>query len=100
MRTALRRTLRTYTLHDYDFRYGLQPGFKLMTFPEYGNYDSRVKLVHNAFGNLAYNETRLRLLQSSPAYPPELDLVIEISGRKCRVRIFAMITGYLIAHHP
>ncbi|MCB9138822.1 MAG: GNAT family N-acetyltransferase [Caldilineaceae bacterium] len=68
--------LRTYTLHDYDFRYGLQPGFKLMTFPEYGNYDSRVKLVHNAFGNLAYNETRLRSLQSSPAYLPELDLVI------------------------
>ena len=68
--------LRTYTLLHYDFSYDLKPGFRLMSFPEYGNYESRVKLVHNAFNNPSYTETRLRSLQSSPTYLPELDLVV------------------------
>lgn len=68
--------VRTYTLRGYDFSYALKPEFKLLTFSEYGNFASRVQLVHNAFGNLAYTEARLRSLQSSPTYRPELDLVI------------------------
>ncbi|MCB9423147.1 MAG: GNAT family N-acetyltransferase [Ardenticatenaceae bacterium] len=68
--------VRTYTLRPYDFSYDLKPEFKLLTFPEYGNYESRVKLVHNAFNNPSYSEARLRSLQSSPEYQAELDLVI------------------------
>ena len=68
--------VRTYLLQGYDFSYDLPPDLTLLTFPEYGNYASRIKLVHNAFGNLAYTEARLRSLQSSPTYRPELDLVV------------------------
>ena len=68
--------VRTYTLGQYDFSYDLKPGFKLLSFSDYGNYESRVKLVHNAFDNPTYSETRLRSLQSSPSYQAELDLVI------------------------
>ena len=68
--------VRTYTLRPYNFSYTLKPAFKLLTFAEYGNYESRVKLVHNAFNNPSYSEARLRSLQSSPTYQPELDLVI------------------------
>ena len=68
--------VRTYVLRQYDFSYALKPGFELLTFPEYGNYESRVKLVHNAFDNPSYSEARLRSLHSSPSYQPDLDLVI------------------------
>jgi len=68
--------VRTYTLGQYDFSYDLKPGFKLLSFSDYGNYESRVKLVHNAFDNPTYSETRLRSLQRSPSYQAELDLVI------------------------
>ena len=68
--------VRTYALRPYDFSYNLKPAFKLLTFAEYGNYESRVKLVHNAFNNPNYSEARLRSLHSSPSYQPELDLVI------------------------
>lgn len=75
--------VRTYRLQHYDFSYDLKPNFKLLTFSEYGNYDSRVKLVHNAFNNPAYSEARLRSLQSSPGYQAELDLVIVNHQGKC-----------------
>lgn len=68
--------VRTYDLADYDFSYELIAGFKLMSFAEYGNYESRVELVRNAFGNPKYTEARYRSLQGSPNYRPELDLVI------------------------
>lgn len=68
--------VRTYLLHQYDFSYELKPGFQLMSFSEYGNYESRVKLVQNAFDNPNYTEARYRSLQSSPSYRAELDLVI------------------------
>jgi ribosomal protein S18 acetylase RimI-like enzyme len=68
--------VRTYRLRPYNFSYDLKPEFKLLTFAEYGNYESRVKLVHNAFNNSSYSEARLRSLQSSPGYQAELDLVI------------------------
>jgi ribosomal protein S18 acetylase RimI-like enzyme len=68
--------VRTYSLRQYDFSYDLKPDFKLLSFSEYGNYESRVKLVHNAFNNPAYSEARLRSLQSSPGYRAELDLVV------------------------
>jgi ribosomal protein S18 acetylase RimI-like enzyme len=68
--------VRTYTLQQYDFSYDLKPDFKLLSFSEYGNYESRVKLVHNVFGNPSYSEARLRSLQSTPSYQAELDLVI------------------------
>ena len=68
--------VRTYILGGYDFSYDLKPGFKLMSFSEYGNYESRVKLVRNAFDNPNYSEARLRSLQSSPSYQAKLDLVI------------------------
>ena len=54
----------------------LEPEFKLLSFSEYGNYESRVKLAQNAFNNPAYSEARLRSLQSSPSYQADLDLVI------------------------
>jgi ribosomal protein S18 acetylase RimI-like enzyme len=68
--------VRTYTLRQCDFSYDLKPDFKILTFSEYGNYESRVKLVHNAFDNPSYSEARLRSLQGSPNYQAELDLVI------------------------
>lgn len=68
--------VRTYLLQNYNFSYTLKPNFKLMSFADYGNYESRVKLVQNAFNNPKFNETRLRSLHSSPNYKPELDLVI------------------------
>lgn len=71
-----RENVRTYDLEPYDFAYDLKPGFKLMSFAEYGNYESRVKLVQNAFNNPHYTEARLRSLHGSPNYRPELDLVI------------------------
>lgn len=68
--------VRTYSLQQYDFSYELEPGFRLMSFSEYGNYESRVKLAQNAFNNPAYSETRLRSVQSSPSYQAALDLVV------------------------
>ncbi len=68
--------LRTYTLEGYDFSYDLKPGFKLLTCAEYDNVESRVQLVQNAFGNPNFSAARLLALQDSPAYRPELDLVI------------------------
>ena len=68
--------VRTYLLAQYDFSYDLNPDFKLMSFSEYGNYQSRVNLVCNAFSNPNYSEVRLRSIQNSPNYQAELDLVI------------------------
>jgi ribosomal protein S18 acetylase RimI-like enzyme len=68
--------IRTYALREYDFSYDLKPGFQVLSFQEYGDYDSRVQLVHNAFDNPTYSEARLRSLQRSPSYRAELDLVI------------------------
>jgi ribosomal protein S18 acetylase RimI-like enzyme len=68
--------VRTYALRQYDFSYDLKPGFQILSFQEYGDYASRVKLVQNAFDNSSYSEARLRSLQSSPSYLAKLDLVI------------------------
>jgi ribosomal protein S18 acetylase RimI-like enzyme len=68
--------IRTYALRGYDVSYTLKPGFRLLTFPEYGDYESRVRLVRNAFDSSSYSETNLRSLHSSPTYLAELDLVI------------------------
>ena len=68
--------VRTYNLGQYDSSYDLKPGFKLLSFAEYGNYESRVKLGQNAFNNPNLSAARLRSLQRSPSYQPELDLVI------------------------
>ncbi|MEM8531550.1 MAG: GNAT family N-acetyltransferase [Chloroflexota bacterium] len=68
--------VRTYALEQYNFSYNLEPGFRLMRFSDYGHYESRVKLVHNAFDNPTFSEARLRSLQSSPGYQADLDLVI------------------------
>lgn len=68
--------VRTYALGQYDFSYELKPDFNLMSFSDYGNYESRVKLVQNAFNNPNFSEARLHSLQSSPNYQAELDLVI------------------------
>jgi ribosomal protein S18 acetylase RimI-like enzyme len=68
--------VRIYPLGQYDFSYALKPGFKLLAFSDYGNYESRVKLAQNAFNNPSYSEARYRSLQSSPSYQAELDLVI------------------------
>ena len=68
--------VRIYSLRRYDYSYDLKPKFRLLSFSEYGNYDGRVKLVHNASNNPSYSERRLRSRQSSPNYHAELDLVI------------------------
>lgn len=68
--------VRTYPLTNYDFSYDLKPGFELMSFAEYGNYQSKVKLVQNSFDNPNFTEARLHSLQRSPNYRAELDLVI------------------------
>lgn len=68
--------VRTYALGQYDFSHELRAGFKLMSFSEDGNYESRVKLVQNAFENPNYSEARYRSIQKSPGYKAELDLVI------------------------
>lgn len=68
--------VRIYSMAEYDFSYSLKPGFQVMSFPEYGNVESRVNLVRNAFENPNYSEVRLRSIQRSPNYRPELDLVV------------------------
>jgi len=68
--------VRIYPLEQYDFSYELKSGFQLMSFAEYGNYESRVKLAQNAFNNPNSSEASFRSLQSSPNYQPGLDLVI------------------------
>jgi ribosomal protein S18 acetylase RimI-like enzyme len=68
--------VRIYPLEHYDFFYELKPGFRLMSFVEYGNYESTVHLVRNAFDHPNFSEARLRSIQSSPSYQPELHLVI------------------------
>lgn len=68
--------VRIYSFEQFDFSYELKPGFKLLSFAEYGNYESRVKLVQNAFNNPTFSDSRLRSLQSSPNHRQELDLVI------------------------
>jgi len=68
--------VRTYTLRQYDFSYDLMPGCRMLSFQEYGDDDSRVKVAEDAFGNQSYSEPRLRSLQNSPSYQPELDLVV------------------------
>lgn len=68
--------IRTYALRGYDVSYTLKPGFRLLSFLEYGDYESRVKLVRNAFESTSYSEANLRSLQRSPTYLGKLDLVI------------------------
>ncbi|MEM7125536.1 MAG: GNAT family N-acetyltransferase [Chloroflexota bacterium] len=68
--------VRMYPLANYDFGYALESGFKLMSFSEYGNYESKVNLMRNAFENPNLSEARYRALQSTPSYLAELDLVI------------------------
>lgn len=68
--------VRIYPLDNYDCSYQLKSGFKLMSCAEYGNVQSRVELVRNAFDNPHFSEARLHSIQSSPNYRPELDLVI------------------------
>lgn len=68
--------VRIYPLAQYDFSYDLKPGYKLMSFSEYGDYEGAVNLVRNAFGNPDFSEVRLRSTQSSPNYQAELNLVI------------------------
>ena len=48
----------------------------MLSFPEYGDHGGRVKLVRNAFDNRSYSEANLRLLQRSPTYLADLDLVV------------------------
>lgn len=88
--------VRTYSLREFDFTYDLKSGFKLMSFSEYGNYESRVKLVQNAFNNLNYSEARLRSTQRSPTYRPELDLVIVDSSHES----VAYCTGWVEEFNP
>ena len=73
---GLVENFRTYSLNQYDFGFELAPGFSLKSFSEYGDYESRVRLVNNAFSSTSYTEERLRSIQSSPTYRAELDLVI------------------------
>jgi hypothetical protein len=68
--------VRAYSLGLYDFSSDLKPGFQLLSFSEYGNYASRVRLGQNAFDNPNLSEARVRSLQSSPNYRAELDLVV------------------------
>lgn len=68
--------VRVYPLAEYEFSYQLKRGFRLMSFAEYGNYESRVEVVRNAFNNPNYSETRYRSLRASPSYSDALDLVI------------------------
>jgi ribosomal protein S18 acetylase RimI-like enzyme len=68
--------VRIYALDQFDSSYNLKPGFKLLSFAEYGNYESRVKVGQNAFNNPNFSETRYRSLQSSAEYQSELDLVV------------------------
>jgi ribosomal protein S18 acetylase RimI-like enzyme len=68
--------VRIYPLEQYDFSYDLKPGFKLMSFVDYGNYQSTVNLVRNAFTNPNFSEARLRSTQSTPSYLPQLHLVV------------------------
>lgn len=68
--------VRMYDLREYDFSYELKPNFKMTHFAAYGNYESKVQLVQNAFGNPNFSEVRLHSLQGSPNYRAELDLVI------------------------
>lgn len=74
--------VRVYPFAQFDFSYELKADFKLMSFAEFGNYESKVELVRNAFGNPNFSETRLRSLMSSPNYRPELDLVIVNANEK------------------
>jgi len=68
--------VRTYALQQHDLSYDLPPGCRMLSFQEYSDYDSRVKLVKDAFDKQSYSEARLRSLQNSPGYQPELDLVV------------------------
>ena len=88
--------VRTYALPGYDFSYDLMTGCRIMTFQEYGDYDSRVKLVREAFGNQSYSEARLRSLQSSPGYQAELDLVA-VNHQDDSV---AYCMGWIEENHP
>ncbi|NOK58790.1 MAG: N-acetyltransferase [Chloroflexi bacterium AL-W] len=88
--------VRTYSLEQYDFSYNLKPGFRLLRFSDYGHYESRVKLVHNAFNNPAFSEARLRSIQSSPGYQADLDLVIVNSQGES----VAYCMGWVAEHNP
>ncbi len=88
--------VRIYPLSNYDFSYELKPGYQLMSFVEYGNYESRVDLVRNAFENSGYTEARLRSTQSTPGYRPELDLVVVNDERKA----VAYCMGWLEEANP
>jgi len=68
--------IRIYRLPGYDFNYSLKSGFQMMTFADFGDYGDRVKLVQNSFDNPNFNEARLRSMQESPNYRPNLDLII------------------------
>jgi ribosomal protein S18 acetylase RimI-like enzyme len=88
--------VRTYALQRYDFSYDLMPGYRMLSFQEYGDYDSRVKLVQDAFGNQSYSEARLRSLQNSPGYQPELDLVVV----NLQDESVAYCLGWVEENHP
>jgi ribosomal protein S18 acetylase RimI-like enzyme len=88
--------VRVYPLAGYDFAYDLKPGFEILAFSDYGNYESKVRLVQNAFDNPAYTEDRIHSFQSSPNYQAELDLVIVNSQGES----VAYCTGWLEEINP
>jgi ribosomal protein S18 acetylase RimI-like enzyme len=75
--------VRYYDLTDYDFSYTLKPGFKIMPFNQFGDYDKRIATTKNAFSIKEYPKARLVSLQSSPQYIPELDLVVASPEGEC-----------------
>ncbi len=64
-----------YDLNNFDFKYTLKPGFRIMSFSEYGDYEQRVEVARNSFNNPRINETKVKSLQASPEYIAELELL-------------------------
>ncbi len=73
---------RYYDLNTVDLNYKLEEGFKIESFLDNKNYDSRVDLVKSAFDNTNYSKENLLSIHNSPDYQRDLDLCISSNDDK------------------
>ena len=86
--------VRYYDLTDYNFTYDLKPGYRIISFNEFGSYEQRLNTVRNAFNVANYPKERLVALQSSPQYIPELDLLVAAPDGRCAAYCMGWIEEY------
>ena len=72
--------VRTYDLTNYECSYNLPDGYKLLSFSECMNFESKQALICDAFEKKEHSIERIKSLMSSENYISNLDLVVVKDG--------------------